>query len=284
MGGYKKMSKLKTDPVVSVIIPCYNEGKHITETVNSIKDSTYKNIEIIIVDDGSTDHVTNTILNNFEGNSLTVVRIKNSGVCVARDTGILRASGKYILPVDADDLISKDYISLCVTILEKNETIKVVTCDYKFFGKKSNVIITEPYTIEKLMGRNLFIITSMFRRKDYSGKVAFNPLFRKGLEDWDFWLSLLEDGGNVAKVDGIHFFYRIKKRNKSRNALVSDTDRRHYRELIWNQHALLYKNIYCDPTESGEYRMLKNSLEFKLGNLLLRPIRMILEKIPCIIF
>lgn len=90
---------------VSIIIPYYNKGEFIVETLNSVYNQTYNNFEIILINDGSDDIKSIKILETLAHSHLKIFSIKNSGVPFARNYGISKASGTYILPLDADDLI-----------------------------------------------------------------------------------------------------------------------------------------------------------------------------------
>lgn len=96
---------------ISIIIPCYNDGKYIREAVSSALSQTYPHIEIIIVDDYSTDPYTQTILSQLAQEGITVIKTQSGkkGLPAARNTGIAQASGVYILPLDADDKIDASY-------------------------------------------------------------------------------------------------------------------------------------------------------------------------------
>ena len=85
-------------PKVSVIMPCFNQGKFVDGAVNSVLNQTYQNFEIIIINDGSTDKKTNEILKNYKKPKTRVIHTKNQGPCIARNIGINAAQGEYILP------------------------------------------------------------------------------------------------------------------------------------------------------------------------------------------
>ncbi|USK91798.1 glycosyltransferase [Rossellomorea marisflavi] len=110
-----------TLPLVSVIIPVYNTEEFLEECINSVINQTYKNIETIIINDGSTDR-SKEVLSSYSKKNLkfTIIDQPNSGNSVARNKGISNANGKYILFVDSDDFISRDLISDAVLLLEEN--------------------------------------------------------------------------------------------------------------------------------------------------------------------
>ena len=117
---------------VSVIIPVYNVEKYLKECVESVLSQTYENLEVILVDDGSTDG-SGKICDEFSVKDSRVLafHMKNQGVSSARNFGIKRAGGKYVAFVDSDDLAEKDYIEKLCKKLSEDETVGLAVCDYK---------------------------------------------------------------------------------------------------------------------------------------------------------
>lgn len=264
-------------PLVSIITPCYNDGNYLLDCVESVNNSNYQNIEHIIINDGSTDTRTLEVLSMLEaGNKQSIFHITNRGVCYARNLGVEKSNGKYILFLDGDDKISKDYIRLAVDALEEKEERKVVACNYTFFGKSNKKVFLEEFSLERLMGGNIFTITSLIRREDFLQIGGFNENMREGLEDWDFWLSLLKKGGEVYYIDEICFFYR-KKHSKSRNYSMKENDFLVLRKKVYENHKQLYQSRFFPIVYSFEYLMISQSMEYKIGKLLLKPIRKILS-------
>lgn len=258
-------------PLISIIIPCYNDGKHITECINSVHKQVYKNYELIIINDGSQDEYTNKVIDKISHPKIKVIETKNQGVSLTRNLGIKESSGKYILPLDADDKIGMDFIANSIQILEKKPEVKVVNCETMLFGAKKGVFNLEPYSLEKLLGKNIMTVSSIYRKVDFDKTDGYNPNMKDGFEDWDFWLSLLKNGGTVHKIKSVEFYYRIK-----RNSRNSSLNRNHYKKLrrqIYENHKELYSNYLLDPQESFEYELITQSCEYKLGVLLLKPIR-----------
>jgi glycosyltransferase involved in cell wall biosynthesis len=110
-------------PQVSVIIPCYNQGRYLDDAITSVLVQTYQNFEILIVDDGSTEPETIEILQDYQQPKTRIIRTENQGVATARNLGIAQAQGTYILPLDADDKIADSYLEKAVTLLEGNEQL-----------------------------------------------------------------------------------------------------------------------------------------------------------------
>lgn len=121
------------EPLVSVIVPAFNAEHYIEETLRSIVSQTYEQVEICVVDDGSTDK-TATIVARF-GSRVRYFRQANSGGCAApRNTGIAGCSGSYLTFIDADDIMPPERIERQVEFLQKNPEVGIVFCDYRNFG------------------------------------------------------------------------------------------------------------------------------------------------------
>jgi len=266
------------NPLVSVIIPCYNQGRFILETIDSVLNQTYQNFEVILINDGSTDELTNDIFCRLEDYhpKLRIISKKNSGVCDSRNLGINSSIGEYILPLDGDDLLAPSYIEKAVSILDNMPKIKVVTCEVEYFGFKKGKFILPEYSLEGLMGQNLIVCTSMFRKIDFDEAGGYNENMRDGFEDWDFWLSMLKDGGQVFRINEVLFFYRINKR--SRNRAINQDLQLKLRKQIYINHIELFSTRFFNPQLSFEYLNLLNSKEYKFGKLLLKPIRKVMDK------
>ena len=258
---------------VSIIIPSYNDGRYLKEALDSVLSQDYTYFEIIIVDDGSTDNDTQQYLSQLNHHKIKVFLKEHEGVSIARNYAIAKSTGDYILPLDADDLIGKDFIREAVEVLDSNNKVKIVCCKAEMFGAKKGPYPLPDPSLEMLLGQNTMVITSMFRKTDFEMTKGFNPNMSTGFEDWDFWLTLLEQGGEIYKLDKVGFYYRIKKGSRN-NVLTSDEFKR-LRLQIYLNHQELYAKHFFDPLKSFEYDLIINSKEFKLGQILMKPIRFI---------
>ncbi len=131
--------------LVSVVIPCYNHGQYLMQCINSVKNQKYTNIEIILVNDGSTDTLTTKIISEILDPQIKILNKENGGLAAARNSGIRIASGEIILPLDADDFISPDYIIKGVELFIDDNSLGIVTCKGKYFGS-SNEIMDNSYS------------------------------------------------------------------------------------------------------------------------------------------
>jgi glycosyltransferase involved in cell wall biosynthesis len=262
-------------PIVSIIIPCYNQDKYILECLDSVKAQTYSNWECIVIDDGSIDNTKSLVQNYIQNEKRIKYHFQqNAGVSVARNNAIKMCSGKYILPLDGDDKIGDSYLEKAVYQLENNDKLAVVYCKAKLFGNSSGNWELPNYSFELLLKRNVFFCTALFRKVDFDKTNGFDPLMKVGLEDWEFWISLLSNGGDVYQIKEILFYYRIVK--NSRNSSFDENKEREIRQYVYNKHKLLYDKylnisnlIYDNYLLSVKNELLANSWDYKFGKKIL---------------
>lgn len=249
---------------VSVIIPCHNYGKYIDRAVDSVLKQTYQNFEIIIVNDGSTDEKTNEKLANYNKPKTKVIQISHQGPSVARNTAIEAAKGEYILPLDADDSIEPTYLEKAVEILDTNEKVSIVYCNCKLitktFGIKKTKFNRTNYKFPECLlfrAKHIFTVTSFFRKSDWEKVDGFNPNMTRGLEDYNFWLSIIDLGGEVYHLD--EFLFNYYRAPKARDGSMTIEEQKNSYAQIFKNH----KQMYLENVEI----VLKHSAELTLKNM-----------------
>jgi len=193
-------------PKVSVIIPCFNHGQYIDKAVDSVLAQTFQDFEIIIVNDGSTDNYTNELLDNYIKPKIKVIKTENTGPSSARNTGIENALGEYILPLDADDYIDKEYLIKAVRVLESDKNIRIIYCLAEKFGKVNEKWYLPNFSITEIYLRNCIFSSGLFRKADWLKVKGYAADMIYGYEDWDFWLSILGIDGKVFRIPEVLFF------------------------------------------------------------------------------
>lgn len=200
------------NPIVSVIIPCYNHGLYIRETINSVlANSSGERVEMIIVNDGSTDAYTNEVLQDLASEGMHVINQPNGGLVAARNTGIAAARGKYILPLDADNKVRAPYLNQAVDIMEANEDITVVHGDALYFGDKSGEWIVKQWSLQRIMLSNFIDACALIRKKDLIAVGLYQVPSEEymGYEDWDLWIRFSINGYKFYKLNEFCFEYRV---------------------------------------------------------------------------
>ncbi len=227
---------------VSVIMPCYNDGKYIRDSIDSVLHQTYSEIELIIVDDGSDDAYTVKVINEIEAEGFCrVIHTSHEGASVARNAGIRESSGEYILNLDSDDLIEPLYIEKAVGIIENSQRVGFVYSLTDMFGiRTGQLVFPEKFEIGVLLGR-IPNVSALFRKEDWIEVGGFKKTSEYGFEVCDFLLSVMELGRDAVCIPFYYFHYRIKNDLKiSRFAENSDI----YRDFcydIYNRHQDLFK-------------------------------------------
>ncbi len=229
---------------VSVIMPCYNDGKYIMEAIDSIGKQTYQNWELIIVDDGSDDEETKQIINEIQNPKIKVFHTEHLRPARARNYGIQKAEGKYILPVDSDDRIHEEYMEKAVKKIESNSQIGVVYCKAELFGEKNGPWNLPDYSFEQMLLDNIVFVTALFYKSDWEKVGGFNTSMAQGMEDYDFWLSILSIGREIYQIPEALFFYRIKPISRTTNFQDNCTQvQSTYRQIYYN-HKEFYQKHY----------------------------------------
>lgn len=260
--------------LVSVIIPCFNQGEYIEETLQSVLAQTYSFIEIIIVNDGSTDDSDNVIKTLIEKYSnIKYLHLENGGVSKARNIGIEAASGRYILPLDADDLINPEYINLCIKEFRKDADLIVVTGQGRFFGIEEGPWNLEEYSVKKMLHGNVIYCPSLFKKEDWEKIGGFDETLDH-LEDWEFYIRLtFLSPKKIKRIDYVGLLYRIKGEDARNTIGFAKLDKYHETALyIYNKHKDLFLEHYPNPlnlikeNESLKWELKRNLREINYLN------------------
>ncbi|MEW2625436.1 glycosyltransferase family A protein [Streptomyces sp. NPDC048106] len=187
-------------PAVSVVIPCYNYGRYLPRTLDSVVRQTFADWEIVIVDDGSTDDspaVAQAFIDRHPDRRVRLLHQANAGVSAARNAGIAAAAGRYILPLDADDVIDPTMLEKTAALLDAEPDIAIVSTDLFVFTDAEDVppqvLSLPPYDRELLLERLIMFYCSLYRREAWEVVGGYNERMRVG-EDWDFWIGCAERG------------------------------------------------------------------------------------------
>ena len=226
---------------VSIIMPCYNDGAYIRDAVGSVRRQTYSNIELIIIDDGSDDLNTLAIIAELESEGATVLHTDHLRPAGARNAGIMASTGDYILPVDSDDLIEPTYVEQAVKILNEHDNIGVVYCRADLFGEQSGPWDIPDYSLDKMLLDNIVFVTAMFRKEDWEKVGGYRTTMEFGMEDYDFWLSIMELDREIYQIPEVLFHYRIKPISRTTRFQEDPSVVQQTYRMIYQQHPVLYE-------------------------------------------
>ena len=218
-----EVSKIILDvesPLVSVVIPYYNRANTIDDTISSLRKQTFKDFEVIIIDDGSPEKKSVSKLKNLnlKGLDARIVSQANQGVATARNNGIALSSGEYVICLDSDDLLAPTYIEKAVYVLETQPDISIVSTHMLIFGSVNDSYKNAEYSPLELYSDNMVITAAMFRRSAWAATKGYKSNI--GYEDWEFWLNLSERGFWGRLMPEELFLYRTSLQSR----FIADKD------------------------------------------------------------
>jgi glycosyltransferase involved in cell wall biosynthesis len=224
-----------TDGRIAVIVPCFNDGGTVEDTVASVK-AARESIELVVVDDGSTDEGTLAAFERLEGQGVRVVHQANTGLAGARNTGLAATTAPYVYPLDADDVLVPGALDRLAAALDADRHAVVAWGDFEVFGDTSFVQRSAPSLDPWLLSHiDLIPVASLLRRGTLEAVGGWQPR-APGYEDWDLWLTLAERGWDGIYVPGVVFRYRrhgirMGQQSAGRHGELEEILRLHHAEL-----------------------------------------------------
>jgi glycosyltransferase involved in cell wall biosynthesis len=227
---------------VSVIMPCFNHGEFLPEAVGSVKNIKRDDIELIVVDDGSTDERTRKEIDKLCEHGIKVIRQDNKGPAAARNVGIRASQGEYLFPLDADDRLRSGWINHGIGILDSDPGVGVVYGDAQCFGTRTHRWEVGPFDADRLLDWNFIHASALYRRPVWEQNSGYDETrLVQGLEDWDFWLGALEHGWRFAYVTEVFFDYRQAEQSMTTRAAPFKDQ---IREFVARKHGVLYRQAW----------------------------------------
>ena len=236
-------------PLLSIVIPYFNMGDYIQDTVDSIFVSGYKNIEIIIVNDGSTENKSIEKLNTYKNNKIIkVLHKKNEGLALARNFGAKHTNGKLLAFLDPDDTVEKDYYDKAINVLLNYENVYFVGCWAKYFGEAKGYWPSFNPEPPYLLFHNMINSSALVYKKEAFTISGLNdPAMIYGMEDYESVINMVKNGYQGVVLPEPLWNYRIRKNSMAR---AFTTEKQVYLySLITNKHADFYSNFAADITK-----------------------------------
>lgn len=247
--------------MVSIIIPTFNYGNYIAETLSSVRNQSYRDWECIVVDDGSTDD-TKEIVEGFilTDNRFKYIYQEDKGVSSARNFGIKTAKGDFIQFLDADDLLQTDKIKSQINAFTKNPAVDIVYNDVRFFDDNNNLELRTSLSgkkpdswLPKISGKgkevvaqfckiNFLVMNSPLIKKNIFEKVGYFDESMKALEDLDFWMRCALADCYFCFNEAENSFALVRVHSGS---LSTQTKLMNSGNFMFLEHTLSHKN--CNP-------------------------------------
>lgn len=210
--------------IVSIIIPFYNSHQYLEETLNCIDEEI--KYEVIIVNDGSTNKESKILLEELVSKGYKVITQKNGGTAAARNHGAKEAKGEYLLFLDADDLIQKNFCTKMVHILEEYKDISFCYPNEVLFGSRKGFWDVLEYDPQLVKYYQYFMVTTLIRKSFFEEMKGFDTSF-KYLEDREFWVRASIMGFKGKKVPILHFY---RHHNESKTVMVNRSRKMNFYE------------------------------------------------------
>lgn len=204
-----RKKKKTEEPLVSVIMPVYNYGNRFEPAIQSVFASSYPNIELVVINDGSTNEYINKKIASLKGiPNITVVEQDNMRVAMARNNGVKASKGELILPLDPDDIVLPEYIGTCVQIIKNDPKMSPVYCDTIHAGEMQGVEARPEWSMERLLAGPFIVNCSMFHRKAFDEIGGYLPNKDiEGWEDYEMWVRMGKAGYVGKRIKKPLFMY-----------------------------------------------------------------------------
>jgi glycosyltransferase involved in cell wall biosynthesis len=221
---------------VTVVIPCFNYGRFLEEAVDSVRSQDGGSPRILVVDDGSTDATTKSVLASLPAD-VEVLRQANAGPSAARNAGFRAASTPLLLALDADDMLPPGSLAAMKQGLERDPSAGFAYGVMEFFGAWSGKLTMPDWDPYGLLYRHTIGASALTRRELLDDVGGFDPEIR-GFEDWELWLHALAEGWHGVRVPAVTVLYR--QRGDATNFTSARREYRHWYRAIRTKHADLY--------------------------------------------
>jgi glycosyltransferase involved in cell wall biosynthesis len=233
--------------VVSVVVPCRDDGQYLGEALDSVAAQTLREVEVLVVDDGSTEPRTKALFDGWSRPGVRLLRSPALGVSAARNLAIREARGAFVLPLDADDRIAPRYLELAVGRLEREPRLGIVECEAAFFGTREGAWPRPLFRMPHFLLGNTIAPASLFRRADFLATGGYDTGMVHGWEDFDLWLSFVERGFEVARLPETLLFYRLRAVSRSVRLEREGHRAWAYRRILANHKALYARHPQILP-------------------------------------
>lgn len=241
-------------PRVSVVIPCFEQGRWVEGAVRSVFEQDFESWEIVLVDDGSTDEETVAVLDRLgEWPRIRLLRQENRGLPGARNAGISAARGEFVVTLDADDELLPEYVSTLLSAIEGDPGAGFAHCWAVLFGDVFGMWATRPFNPFWQRLSNGVLQCVLMRRAAWESAGGYDETMRKGHEDWDMWMRLDAAGWGQVRVP--RPLYRYRKHGVSMS-VESEADFEEAAGRISARHPALYRRSELERLKAEWYPLL----------------------------
>lgn len=249
-------------PRVSVVIPCYDSAAYIEQTVVSVLEQGLDDCEIVLVDDGSRDDtvaVIRELMRRSPSRAIHLIEQANSGQAAARNAAIGAARGRFILPLDSDDLIADGMLAYCADRLDADPGLELIYGDREDFGDLVGVHVSGRFELDRLKYFNQLPYCGLYRRSLWE-RIGGYRVNVSGFDDWCFWIAAAAAGARAEHVPRV----LMRHRRRRSSQMWSLLDRY---EMIYSQIVLNNAACYSRGEVEAAGRHLRENLPSRMASL-----------------
>jgi len=209
-------------PLITIIIPCYNGADFVGATLESVLQQTHEHLQIVVVDDGSTDESA-SVIQSFADQRIEYIYQENQGLSAARNTGIRHTKGQFVNFLDADDLFLPEKLQLQLEFLQQHPAYGLVAegfirCDERGEHLYTSMDEEGEIPLQNLIVKGQFPVQTPLIRKTWIDKTGFFDTGLKAAEDWDFYCRMALEGCRMYRLRQANSAYRILDNAMTTNA------------------------------------------------------------------
>jgi glycosyltransferase involved in cell wall biosynthesis len=233
--------EMRRAPRVTVVVPCRDHGRHLPDLLVSLAAQTESPFRWLIVDDGSSERTTLSVLEDLDKAGSEVVRLgKTLGPAGARNVGLSRVATTFAACLDADDVLHPRFLERTADALEADSRLGFVFFDYRHFGAVEGPVRVPEFDEARLLEDNYVVSAAPFRVRAWKEAGGYAEELTEGLEDWEFWIRLIEHGWLGARIPETLFYYRRSRTSRNARALQHKS---RIAEQIRARHRALYERV-----------------------------------------
>jgi glycosyltransferase involved in cell wall biosynthesis len=277
---------------VSIVIPCYNQGALLREALASVKQVRNENLlEVIVVDNGSSEVETTTILRQVQEAGYCVVPQPNCGLGAARNAGIRRAKGEFVLPLGSDNRLRDAYLNEGLSLLKNNTRLGVVYADAEYFGERTGLWHVQEFNLLSMIRGNFIDACALFRKKLWEEVGGYDEQMPwTGWEEWDFWLRVAYRQGTFVHLPKVGFDHRVGSESVRP---LADENRLDLLNYVFGKPEMTCYRLIREMDEQAQIlrtriksmedlvRDVKGLRSYRLGRALLAPARLLRKLWRC---
>jgi GT2 family glycosyltransferase len=203
-------------PLASFVVTCHNLGPYLDEAIDSVLAQTIGDFEIVVVNDGSTDEGTCSLLRTYARPRTRVIHSERRGLPGARNLGVAHSRGRFLCMLDADDILEPRYLERSLATVQPSPDVAFASHWFRAFGEEAWDWTPTDCTLAMLLRENTVNGAALLRREVFESLGGFDESFTDGCEDWEFWIRATAAGYRGTIIPEFLFRYRRRGTSMSR--------------------------------------------------------------------